>query len=177
MQQTTTEVPNIISTSGEKKERIDPPLGETMFGLVDIKLRSDCWVFDRETKKPKLNPDGTNVTEKKYALTFRSLEDSKAFFYVEFRPKWNEKSTMYQALRAATGKKLKLTSSPDEVYKAMMALKGKWFLLELKKGEKRPLLTTSDAITPHAGPELYPDCLKYFNEIDEALKYGDQGGH
>jgi len=158
-QTTTEEVPNIITSAQSEYE--DPPKGESLFGLIGIKVR-DAKVFK----------DGvdTGTTEPKYMLTFRCVENAKAFFNVSFRPKWNEKATMYQILRAATNKKLKPNSSSEEAYKAMMGLKGRWFMLDLAVNKYGKIaLVTTDAITPHEGPRGYPDAIKYFTEIDTAI--------
>jgi hypothetical protein len=159
---TETEVPNIITTTGGDYE--DPPIGESLYGLVGIKVR-----------QAKVFADGkdTGTTEPKYMLTFRCVENPKAFYNLSFRPKWNEKATMYQVLRAATNKKLRPTSTPDDAYTAMMALRTKWFMLDLAVNKYGKIaLVTNDAVTPHEGPQGYTSAIKYFEEIDAAKKYG-----
>jgi hypothetical protein len=156
------EVPNVI-TKGSYE---DFAPGEHVVGLVGIKLvEADVW--DQGVK--------TGKKEQKYQLTFRGYENSKAYFNIRMRPVWNEKSTMYQVLRAMSEKKLKISSSPEDAFRFLTSSLGLWFVAELGMSKHgRIALTSNDAIMQCKPGPVDDKATTYFATLDaDGNTHGD----
>lgn len=154
--QTVDEVPNVISKGSYE----DFTPGEHVVGLVGLKLvDADVWEKGQKTGKQ----------EKKYQLTFRGYENPKAYLNIRMRPVWNEKSTMYQVLRAMSEKKLRISSSPEDAFRFLKSSVGLWFVAEVNLSKNgRIALTSNDSIMQCKPGPVDVDAVSYFASLDGA---------
>lgn len=153
------ELENAIS-KGSQYEDLLP--GEHVVGLMQIKLKDfEKWVDGKKTGE----------MEKKYQLSFRSYENPRAWLNIKFRPVWNEKSTMYQMLRALSERKLKIDTPVEKVFEFLKALYGKWYVVEVGTNQYGKIsLKTNDAILLCSAPPTKLTPIAHFESIDNRDK-------
>lgn len=149
---------NVIS-KGSQYEDLVP--GEHVVGLCLIKLKDfDVWEKGVKTEKK----------EKKYQLSFRSFDNPRAWLNIKFRPVWNEKSTMYQLLRALSERKLKIDTPVEKVFEFLKSLHGKWFVVDVGQNKYGKIaLKTNDSIIAATNLPTKLDCVTYFEKLDAEI--------